>query len=487
MLELLRQPFQRSDPVRALINVGARLDIVTGTVVTGRYGESIINGGLPALTGVVGLGNQFKSKLLRYLLLSAFSKFYNFGSTANSYDTETNIQESHQLHLTQSFETFKDKNIINEGAWIITDKTVYTGDQYFDETKEFLNNKIKNKSKLLKDTPFVNREVTGYMQMPIPTFRDVDSFTEFSTQDVLKMQEENSLGDSGANTVNMREGLQKNRFLREITPLADGAKDYVLLSAHLGQEFNLDPRNPIPRKLGYLKQNLKIKGAPEKFTFLTNICWHNYNATPLINQGTKASEYPEDSSDNLTGDTDLNEVNIRLLRNKTGPSGMVVQVVISQSDGVLEDLTNFHYIKTRKHYGLIGNDRTYACALLPDVSLSRTTIRHKLAENKTLCRAIELVADLCQVSEYWDQYQNILCSPEELYKDIKELGYDWEILLNTRGWWTFDNDKQAIPFLTIIDLLKMREKTYVPYWYPKDKIPESVKTVSRIDRFKDKK
>lgn len=485
MLELLKQPFERSEPVRALINVGARLDIVSGNVVTGRYGESIINGGLPALTGVVGLGNQYKTKLLRYLLLSAWSKFYKWGSTGSSYDTETNVQEEHQYHLSQQFKTFRGINIINEGSWILTDKTIYTGDQYFDVTKEFLNNKIKNKSKLLKETPFVNREVDAYMRMSIPTFRDVDSFSEFSTQDVLKMQDDHSLGESGANTVNMREGLQKNRFLRELAPMADNAKDYVLLSAHLGSQFDMDPRNPTPRKLAYLKQNLKIKGAPEKFTFLTNICWYNSNASPLINQGTKGPEYPLGQEDNLVGDTDLNEVMVRLLRNKTGPSGMGVQLVISQSDGVLEDLTNFHYIKIRKRYGLIGNDRTYACALLPEVNLSRTTIRRKLLEDDKLCRAIELVADLCQVEEHWDQYREILCTPEQLYEDIKTLGYDWDVLLNTRSWWTFENDKQEIPFLTIIDLLKMRAKQYVPYWL-KD-VPEKVKDVPRIDRFKGKK
>ena len=482
---LLKQPFDRSDPVRAMLNVGARFDIVTGTVITGRYGESIINGGMPAITADVGLGNQFKTKLIRYLLLSALSKFYKWGSTANSYDTETNIHEEHQYHLTQQFDAFKGKNIINEGDWIITDKTIYTGDQYFDLTREFLNEKIKSKKEISLDTPFLNRDGKSYMKMPIPTFRDVDSFSEFSTQDVLRMQDENSLGESGANTVNMREGLQKNRFMREITPLADGAKDYVLLTAHLGMEFNLDPRNPAPRKLAHLKGGIKIKGAPEKFTFLTNVCWQNYNATPLINQGTKAPEYPMDSYDDLSGDTDLNEVTVKLLRNKSGPSGMSIQVVISQKDGLLEDLTNFHYIKIRKRYGLPGNDRNYACALLPDVNLSRTTVRGKLANDKKLCRAIELVADLCQVEEFWPQYNDILCTPEELYKDIKDLGYDWDVLLNTRSWWTFENDKQEVPFLTIIDLLKMRKKLYVPYWLPKDKVPDAVKDVPRIDRFKD--
>lgn len=456
---------ERSDPVRALINVGARLDIISGSPVTGRYGETIINGGLPAITGVVGMGNSFKTTFERFLMLSAMSKFFVYGSTALTYDTEMNIHEDHQYNFTQKFDAYKGRNIINEGNWNFTDKTKYTGDQYFDLIKEFLNNKIKNRKSLLRTTPFVNREGTGHMEMPIPTFGDVDSFSEFSTQDVLKMQDDSSLGDSGANTVNLREGLQKNRFIREIVPLADSARHYLMLVAHLGMEFNLDPRNPAPRKLSHLKGGVKIKGAPEKFTFATHICWQNYNATPLINQGTRAPEYPKNPDDNLVGDTDLNEVTVKLLRNKNGPTGMTVQVIISQREGVLAPLTDFHYIKTRKRYGLPGNDRNYVCALLPDVSLSRTTIRSKLDQIPKLRRAIEIVADMCQIQEYWHQYDSIMCTPEELYEDLKKLGYDWDVLLETRGWWTFDNDNEWHGnFLSTVDLLKMRVGQYIPYW-----------------------
>jgi len=483
-MEFLKMVVQRSDPVRAYINVGCRVDIATGNVITGRYGESIINGGIGAVTATVGMGNCFKSTWERFQLLSALSKFMQFGSTANTYDTETNIQEDHQHTFTQAFDTFAGRHILNEGIWEITDKTIYTGDQFFDHAKDFLNNKIANKSKILRNTPFVNREVTAYMQMPIPTFGEVDSFSEFSTQDVLKMQEENTLGDSGANTVNMREGLQKNRFIRELTPLADGAKHYLFLVAHLGMEFNMDPRNPAPKKLGFLKNGIKIKGAPEKFTFLTNVCWYNMNASVLMAADKNGPEYPSDKDDKLNGETDLNEVTIKLIRNKNGPSGYILKVLISQKEGVLEDLTNFHYIKTNKRFGLPGNDRNYVCAFLPEVALSRTTIRGKLKENKALRRAIELTADLLQVSEYWPQYDRLQCSPEVLYEDIKKLGYDWSILLNTRGWWTFDNDKHPTPFLTIIDLLKMRAKEYIPYWYDKSTLSDELKKMPKVDRFK---
>ena len=62
-----------------------------------------------------------------------------------------------------------------------------------------------------------------------------------------------------------------------------------------------------------------------------------------------------------------------------------------------------------------------------------------------------------------------MCTPAELYEDLKKKGYDWNILLNTRGWWTIENDKHLIPFLSTRDLLNMRAGTYHPYWLEDDK------------------
>ena len=53
--------FTRAPAVRAMINIGALLDIPTGLWLKGKYKENILNGGLGAITGIVGIGNNFKS------------------------------------------------------------------------------------------------------------------------------------------------------------------------------------------------------------------------------------------------------------------------------------------------------------------------------------------------------------------------------------------------------------------------------------------
>ena len=62
-----------------------------------------------------------------------------------------------------------------------------------------------------------------------------------------------------------------------------------------------------------------------------------------------------------------------------------------------------------------------------------------------------------------------MCSPKELYEDIKKLGYDWNVLLNTRGYWTIDQYTNPVPYLSTVDLLRMRKGLYEPYWLKKDK------------------
>ena len=152
------------------------------------------------------------------------------------------------------------------------------------------------------------------------------------------------------------------------------------------------------------------------------------------------------------------------MRGKNGLTGYTVEIVVSQSEGVLPSLTEFHYLKKRK-FGFTGNDRSYVLDLYPDCSLSRTTIRDKLDEDQRLARAMNITAEIMQIKEYWPTFdKDLWCEPKVLYEDLKKMGYDWNVLLDTRGWWTLQNDKQPIPYLSTMDLFRMRKGLYKPYW-----------------------
>ena len=62
------------------------------------------------------------------------------------------------------------------------------------------------------------------------------------------------------------------------------------------------------------------------------------------------------------------------------------------------------------------------------------------------------------------------CLVQRYYDDLIKLGYDWDIILQTRGWWAIKQYSTIIPpFLSSIDLLYMRLGKYIPYWMDENK------------------
>lgn len=468
----LKQAFAPAPVVKVMINIGALLDIPTGTYLEGRRGEYILNGGLAPLTGVVGIGNNFKSTLMHYMFLTAMSRMHS-QSTGSTYDTEVNVHEWHMDTMISRTEGFAGEDVLATGRWVITDKTKYPGNEWYKIQKEYLESKLKNAKKIEVDTPFWGRNRQAPLSISIPTFTELDSFTDFETEDVIEMQDKNELGDSGGNVIHMRQGLAKLRLLMAAPRLNCGSYNYLLMTAHIGKEStmqNAGPAGSVPiTKLKHLKNGDKIKGTTDKFTFIMHNCWHAYNATPLINQGTKAPEYPRNSEDAMALDTDLNTVQVRNLRSKSGISGMALTLIVSQTEGVLPSLTEFHHIKEHARYGLEGSNISFSLAIYPDVKLGRTTVRGKIDEDPMLRRALNITSELCQLSYLRHDMADLLCTPKELYDDLIAMGYDWGTLLNTRGWWTLSDSEEGLPpFLSTMDLLRMRKSLYVPFWFTKD-------------------
>lgn len=464
----LTPPFKRAPDIRVMYNIGALFDIPTGEYIFGKHGESLLNGGLSPLTGVVGIGNNFKTTIADYFALSTLNRYND--STYSKYDTELNVLKSRQAHLAESFETLRSpNNPVDTGRYIITDKEMYWANEWYEEFKKFSDMKVKAMPTIIRITPFVDKDKKNTLVSP-PTIQSVDSFTKFETQDVADISEANELGDSGANTIFMRQGVSKKRFLSDIPTHIAKSNSPMILVAHVGKTINMDLRAPPVVKLKYLKNGDTLKGVTDDFTFLTTVCWQCQNTTPYINDGTKGPEYPKDSNDDMKGDTDLNLVTLVLLRNKSGRSGLAMQILVSQQDGVLPSLSEFHYLKTNDRYGFEGNDRNYNMALLPDVKLSRTTVRGKLDSDPMLRRAMNISSEMCQIFMLWTTMEKYRCTPKEMYDTLKEKGYDWNILLKTRGYWTFNNeDPDKLPYLSTKDLLRMMKDEYFPFWMNADK------------------
>ena len=457
---------------KILINIGSLFDIPTGSFITGARGENIINGGLGLVTGVVGGGNNFKSSTLHYFMLTAGNRMAATSGTAMStYDTEVNISLDRLESIASKYK-YLPKNIITENdTWSITDKALEPADKWYESMVAYTNEKSKDKSINVPFTAFKDPYSKGPLKAIIPTFVEIDSLSEFESEATMEAIEK-SVEDS--NTVFMKQGLFKTKVLSSLPRISNTSNTFFLVTAQIGEKINMASGpamyNQPTRKLQYLKTGDSLKGVSGKFFYLLNNAWFAHTASVLKNNTTKQAEYPKDSTDVM--ETDLNIVRLTQLRSKTGPSGYTLEIIVSQSDGIIPDMTEFHYIKTNGKFGIGGNDRSYYLDLMPDVKLGRTTVRSKLADSYRMKRAVNISSELLQLHKFHHNIkeEGLLCTPLELYNDIKELGYDWDVLLRTRGWWTIDQySKKVPPFLSILDLLKMRKERYVPYWLDKDK------------------
>lgn len=466
----LMPDFELAPPIKPLMNIGGLLDVPTGTIVKGLRGESILNGGLGMVTGVVGIGNNWKSTIMHGMALSAAERY---SAPIDTYDTEMNIQEFRLKELTQRFPKFKGRDLFREKQWRVSDKSVYFANEWYEIFKKFLRTKEENSRKYQITTPFPDREGKSALKLIWPSIAEIDSFSEFETEDVAGINDANELGESGGNTIHMRQGLSKIRFLSDVIKRITVANSPLLMTAHVGKDIPMDPRAGPVKKLTTLKNGDKIKGTTDKFLFLTHACWQAQNSSTLMNDGTKGPEYPRAGEDVVKGDNDLMTVTLVLLRNKNGPSGNYLQVVVSQSEGWLRELSEFHYIKANDRFGLEGSLQNYSLSLLPEVKLSRTTVRGKIDSDPTLCRALNITSELCQMKMLWhDVDQSMFCTPAQLRDDLIALGYDWSILLNnSRGWWAPNNHlaHNGKHFLSSWDLLEMRKGNYHPYWLGEDK------------------
>ena len=471
-----RPVFRLPPPVMICYPVGALMDIPTGDWIPGRYGQTVLNGGISNITGFVGPGNCFKTTTMRYSVLSALARMSHTVDDwfYGSYDTEVNAHEGRNKRLSQAFDAFKDRDLITEGAWQITNKAEYQGNEYFAHLKDYLKEKRSTKNGKRYATAFLDRDGVSPMMVMPQWFNDIDSLTHFATDDVQAIMDKTELGQAEGNTMFMRQGLAKARMLMELPALAQGSMDYFLFTAHIGTAIAMPsgPGAPPPRKqLGSMRQGEIIKGVTNNFFYLLHNCWLFDAAGPFLNQSTKAPFFPYEPGDEVEGDLDLQKVRLKQLRGKNGASGFSIELMVSQKEGVLPTLSEFYYLKyDQKDFGIEGTDRNYNLVLYPEVSLSRTKVRKACREDKKLQRAMEITSQLAQMYEYQRELSTtVLLSPADLKAGLEKHGYDLDMILTqTRGWNTLDDDRAPLYPFSTYDLCRAARGDYTPFWLEND-------------------
>lgn len=311
--------------------------------------------------------------------------------------------------------------------------------------------------------------------MKLPTAVLIDTITFFDPSTSLEMiMGESKKGkvdwsagnsmDSKNRTIGMNNAKFKTDVMGTMTPSLLRSNTYGLITAHVGDNVSIEsgPYGPKPRQqIGTLSSNEKIKGVPANYTRLTTSLWQTSNKKPLVNSGTLLAEYPKnDGTDKIK--EELHTITLKQHRSKDNLSSIRLELITSQREGVLPHLSQFHFLKNNK-FGFDGNNISYNLILYPEVKVGRTTIRGLIDRDPKLRRAIEFTSDYLQMTMYFPEYEllGLYCGLETLYKEIDELGYDWNKILSvTRNWHTPKHYTSELEYLHILNLLKLRVGQY---------------------------
>lgn len=467
--------FAAAPMLRVHLNLGAGVDVLTGRYYKGKHGEMICNGGLANFTAICGEPNLGKTALSIFLELKALYRYAK--ATLNVYDTEQTLTmdrfEINWLNITKQL--FDD--VLMDGRFSITDSSIYFGNEWFNILKAMSTQREKDKS-IVNTTPFYNHRTKQHVMSMDPMLQFTDSLSSFSTDAVEDSYNKGEIGDSSMNTIALRAGMQKSQMIDQMPTVCGKGGIYHNMTAHIGQDYvqSIDKYAGSSRKLHYIPNGKKLKKVPENFLFYPGWIINVRSSTPLLDSN-KQPEYPRDSDDNQTRDTDLMMMDTVMIRNKGGQTGITMRFVLSQSEGIKEGLSALEYLKDNGYYGLLSNSHTsakgaqrYYCELLPDLQLTRRSVRGLIDNNPKLERALEFCRELHQLRYVRHEYRHLGVDPGELYKKLTEMGYDWDLLLDTRGWWVPLGEEEGLqPFLSTFDLLNIYHGEYHPYWYPVSK------------------
>lgn len=459
-------PSEKADASTPKLNVGCLFDHFSGRYTRGAHGESLLNGGMSHITAVVGKNNQYKSTTADYFMAAAQNNYYD---VANSFYKETEGSrdlEGLEFRMEQ-FSRIQQEGVLGNPKLFLTNMNKMSAEGYWEKRKQYGKAKAEAKGSML-ETPFLNPD-GSFIKVLAPTVEEIDSWSMLSFEALeKKAAKTKDVADSKNNMLFANDGMYKTRIIMAMPGVNGRTGFYTIMTAHLGDSFNMDPNSPPEKIMSYMQAGTKIKNATEKFTYIPNNMWMCHSqkphldkeGIPIYGRGEKGEQY----------DKDLIEVKMINLRGKFGQSGAPFKVLYSQTEGLLPHLTQLNYIReANSYFGMgAGNQVNMALDFYPDGKFTRNSLRNKIKEDYMLRRALELTSGLAQIKNVmWYLGDLAHITPPDVFRILKEKGYDWDELLGgTRGHWQYNDVKEEKQFLSSLDLLRMAVGEYHPYWMP---------------------
>ncbi len=457
---------KRAERVVPRLNVFSLIDHMCGTYVRGIDGAYYLNGGLHHIMGWGGIGNSYKTALAIHCHMVATARYSPAYSEVM--DTEITLPVDRLQFIADGIPEWKHGNIadlLNVESDDRMFNLVTASELYLDDWWELYKKSIDVRNKEKK---------TDYVTSPWPSFDGtniktkkpwiltVDSMSAGTVKAAEKILDSDVAGGKDSNIHALKEMNAKSQILTQMPTITARGNIYIAMVAHIGVKPNLNTRAAPIKRLTAFKGDYTFKRVPENFTFFTNNNLISYGSYTMLNKSDKKPEYIYGPSDDVVGNVDLVRVKYEQLRGKSGPTGASVELLFSQSTGFQPGLTEFYYIKDMNSFGLQvkGNSTGWTLDLLPDVYFTRKKIRRLAIDNLRVKRALEITAGICYIQANTIKLDDALQLPAtDIYKNIKELGYDWDkILDDTVEYWQY-KEYTTKPTLTAMTILHLSAGT----------------------------
>ena len=465
-------------PFLPALNTGTLLDYATGYFIPGANGEMLLNGGMVLTNAAIGRPQMFKSTLAVSHAMLAFARYP--GSDMAIYDTERTLQKDRILRMA-------DIPIPESNTLKLSTRAEYYAEEFYEFVRALATYKMKHAKDYMVEIPHLNPKTGKAQRMMRPTFIGIDSWSNMESKSVEDMlnpevkfgsdgsfSSKSTITSSESNTVFMRDGLAKKKIIKELNALAEKAGLYMFFTAHVGDKIEMNPFAPSMKSLQHMKMSDKPKSVGGDFMFLMMNLTDNRSAKVLINDADKSTLYP--SKRYKRSASDLNEVGQVIVRCKGNGSGAHLKSIVSQADGMLPGLTNYHYLKKNGYFGLDGNPMRHSSMFNKDKILTRTTINDSLQADPKLTRAMEILAQLHFVQNTWtatkDTPVDFSISPKVLADKLMSDKSSMNDILESRGWWTYvyDGKKHPQSYMSLFDILAIENNNYVAKIHPVGKV-----------------
>lgn len=430
------------------LNTNTLLDLALG-IPSKNNKNYVLNGGLSNILGIGGRSQTYKSTIADSIVSRVASIYPDIQVLI--FDSENSKPG---LKRYNDFALF-DMDLTDRIR--LFDTTTDDLNSIHEKIKSIVEYKKKHAKDLMIETPFLDSDKKP-IQIMLPTICVIDSFTVAKVNSEIENIEKTQLDSSDLNTLWMKSGKNKTIFMRQLVQYARSANMYFILTAHIGEnkDLNASPYAPIKKQMQFMLQKDRLKDVGSQFEFLTNSFFYTHSPTLLTNGSgaNKECYYPY----KFNNAVELNKVELTITRNKVNVSGIEVPLVISQFEGIIDSLVYVEYLKD--HCEKVDDVFTQKGAnmstfLYPEVSFTRNTIREKSKNDYKLNRALEICAQYKYLQNIGNELSNTIdlsVSSDKfmeflLGKDKSEIND----ILESRSYWTYV--KCDRPLLTIYDII----------------------------------